>query len=242
MERVPELINELLTDLNSVSDEVPRYIRAAMAHLNLVMIHPFSDGNGRMARCLQTLVIARSGVIAPFFSSIEEYLGRNTRAYYDVLADVGKGSWHPERDAHPWVRFCITAHFRQAMTLLRRSREIQKICDEVEAILRRLRLPERGVLALADAAIGYKVRNPTYRSAADVTDSVAGRDLKAMVEAGLSEPRGEKRGRFYVASPTIMAIRKNVAEPKNVPDPFAESAQERNAEAPLLPGMEHLTD
>jgi hypothetical protein len=75
-----------------------------------------------------------------------------------------------------------------------------------------------------------------------VTDSVAGHDLKAMVEAGLLEPRGEKRGRFYVASPTIMAIRKNVAEPKNVPDPFAESAQERNAEAPLLPGMEHLTD
>ena len=34
---------------------MPRVIQAAMAHLNLVMIHPFSDGNGRMSRCLQAL-------------------------------------------------------------------------------------------------------------------------------------------------------------------------------------------
>ncbi len=33
-------------------------VRAAMGHLNLVMVHPFSDGNGRMARCLQTLILA----------------------------------------------------------------------------------------------------------------------------------------------------------------------------------------
>ena len=78
-------------------------IRAAMAHLNLVMIHPFRDGNGRMARCLQTLVLAREGILSPEFSSIEEYLGRNTQAYYDVLADAGAGHWQPERDARPWV-------------------------------------------------------------------------------------------------------------------------------------------
>ena len=33
-----------------------------MAHLNLVLVHPFRDGNGRMARCLQTLVLARDGI------------------------------------------------------------------------------------------------------------------------------------------------------------------------------------
>jgi len=41
-----------------------------MAHLNLVMIHPFSDGNGRMARCLQTLVLGREGILEPEFSSL----------------------------------------------------------------------------------------------------------------------------------------------------------------------------
>ncbi len=43
--------------------------------LNLVLIHPFRDGNGRMARCLQTLVLAREGMVSPIFASIEEYLG-----------------------------------------------------------------------------------------------------------------------------------------------------------------------
>ena len=55
-----------------------RVVQAGMAHLNLAMIHPFRDGNGRMARCLQSLVLARGKVLAPVFMSIEEYLGRDT--------------------------------------------------------------------------------------------------------------------------------------------------------------------
>jgi len=191
-----------------------------MAHLNLVMIHPFSDGNGRMGRCLQTLVLARAGITAPIFSSIEEYLGRNTRAYYDVLAQVGAGAWNPTRDCRPWIRFCLTAHYRQAMTFLRRTREIEKICDELEVRIKRAGLPERGVLALADAAVGYRVRNPTYRSIAEVTDATAGNDLRQLVKAGFLVPHGEKRGRFYTASPMVQEIRRKVAEPKQVADPF----------------------
>ena len=60
-----------------------------MAHLNLVMIHPFRDGNGRMARALQTMVLAQDQVVEPTFSSIEEWLGNNTQEYYDVLAATG---------------------------------------------------------------------------------------------------------------------------------------------------------
>jgi len=229
-EMLPGLIDEFLANLNTVND-TPPLVRAAMAHLNLAMIHPFSDGNGRMARCLQTLVLARTGVTAPLFSSIEEYLGRNTRAYYDVLAEVGGGAWHPERDAGPWIRFCLTAHYRQAMTLLRRTREIQKICDQIESMLRRLKLPERAVLALADAALGYRVRNSTYRNAADVSEAVAGNDLRGLVKAKLLEARGEKRGRFYSASPLIKEIRAKVAEPKIIPDPFKDTSLTEKVQA-----------
>jgi Fic family protein len=52
-----------------------------MAHLNLVMIHPFRDGNGRMARALATLVLTRSDIGEPEFCSIEEWLGANTEDY-----------------------------------------------------------------------------------------------------------------------------------------------------------------
>ncbi|HEV2791165.1 MAG TPA: Fic family protein, partial [Solirubrobacterales bacterium] len=79
---VPGLISEMLEQL-AEEDDQHVLVKAAMAHLNLVMIHPFSDGNGRMARCLQTLVLARDRIVAPVFSSIEEFLGRNTQTYYD---------------------------------------------------------------------------------------------------------------------------------------------------------------
>ena len=77
-ERVPELMAELVKSLNAKSDS-PAMIRAAIGHLNLVMIHPFSDGTGRMARCLQTLILAREQIIEPTFCSIEEYPSAGTR-------------------------------------------------------------------------------------------------------------------------------------------------------------------
>lgn len=102
---VPALMEELVAQINSAESIDSSTVLGAMAHLNLTMIHPFKDGNGRMARALQTLVIARNGVISPEFSSIEEWLGRNTDAYYKILAEVGEGSWRPEKSALPWVRF-----------------------------------------------------------------------------------------------------------------------------------------
>jgi Fic family protein len=80
VESVPALMHDLVTLLNEDND-TPVMVRAAMAHLNLVMIHPFRDGNGRMARALQTLILAREGILSPVFCSIEEYLGRNRQAY-----------------------------------------------------------------------------------------------------------------------------------------------------------------
>lgn len=76
-------------------------VRAAMAHLNLVSIHPWRDGNGRMARCLHTLVFARQLILAPEFSGIEEWLGsspHNTAMYYAALGQAQGGSFQPERD------------------------------------------------------------------------------------------------------------------------------------------------
>jgi Fic family protein len=219
-ETVPFLMRELVESLNAQDGGLPIMVRAAMNHLNLTMIHPFSDGNGRMARCLQTLVLAREGILEPEFCSIEEYLGRNTPEYYQVLAEVGQGSWHPENNARQWVRFCLVAHFRQATTLLRRSKEIKRIWDELEIVIKDRGLPERCILALADAAVGLRVKNSTYRSAAEISEHVASRDLKELVDIGFLVPAGEKRGRYYEASAWIRAIRDRTKEPKSNLDPF----------------------
>jgi Fic family protein len=227
---VPGLMAELCDSIN-VSENQDLVVKGAMAHLNLTMIHPFRDGNGRMARCLQTLVLARGGHLAPVFVSIEEYLGRreNTERYYNVLKEVGQGSWHPERDALPWIRFCLVAHFHQVTTVLNRMNRVARLWDALEEELRRRGLPNRMLMALIDAVWGHKVRNPTYRRAADVTMVVAGRDLRQLAKAGLLVARGEKRGRFYEASEWLRRFRKEHESPKRpLEDPYGQRELDLN--------------
>ncbi len=225
---VQSLMTELTDALNLPCDQ--RVIQAAMAHLNMVMIHPFRDGNGRMARCLQSLVLARGGVLASVFMSVEEYLGRNTQAYYQVLGEVGRGSWHPDSDARPWIRFILTAHLRQARTMLRRVRETERLWVSIDDIRRSTALPERVMSVLFDAASGLRVRNATYRAnlkdAGDdvISEQTASRDLQRLVEAGFLRPVGEKRARFYAGSPGLMQLRRDIInsrDPRDETDPFA---------------------
>lgn len=222
VEMVPGLVDELIDYLNDKDDCPHALIKGAMAHLNLVMIHPFSDGNGRMARCLQTLVLAREGILEPEFSSIEEYLGRNTQDYYNVLARTGEGSWHPKNSTREWMRFNLTGHFRQATTVLMRTKLMASLWEELENTISKLGLPERLVYAVVDAAVGYRVRNSSYRNLAELSDVMASRDLKAGVDAGLLIPDGERRGRVYVGSIQIRGffdkLRRDHMKP--IPDPF----------------------
>jgi len=223
-EDVPKLMHEFIEDNRKTQDtSMHAIVRAAMAHLNLVMIHPFSDGNGRMGRAVQTLVMARADILSPPFCSIEEWLGTrgNTQAYYDVLGQVGAGAWHPERDARPWTRFCLNAHLQQALTVARRVKETEKLWSELEIELTRRKLDERMISVLYDAAIGIRIRSARYRTVAEISNQVATRDLRTLVSEGLLEPKGERRGRSYVASPVLKELWKKTRELR-VPfrDPF----------------------
>jgi Fic family protein len=226
-EDVPPLIGELLATI--ATDQSPVLVKAAMAHLNLVLIHPFSDGNGRMARCLQTLLLARDRLLAPVFSSIEEFLGRNTQAYYDVLAEVGGGTWQPDRDARPWLRFCLRAHYIQIATMLRRRTEAEQLWNRSLELAQRRGLPERCAAGVMNAAYGLRLRRGSYQSAAEdavgeeISSQSASRDLKAMIELGLLEPVGERRRRYYLASEDVRKLWLGIrAErpPREIEDPF----------------------
>lgn len=222
-EGVPELMGELILTLNN-QVEIPAIVRAAMGHLNLVMIHPFSDGNGRMARCLQTLVLAREQIIEPTFCSIEEYLGRFTDGYYDVLAQVGRGAFHPENDCRAWIRFNLVAHFRQASWLIQRSRMTQRVWGEVEQLATDRGINERSIPILADAAFGYRIRRSHYLLSADVSEQVASRDLKSLVDEGLLIAEGETRGRMYRGSKILYEIYLRNYERRQNVDPFVTPA------------------
>jgi Fic family protein len=218
---VNELIEELVEVLKTDEDQVWAPIRGAMAHLNLTMIHPFKDGNGRMARALQTLVIARAGMRDPILCSIEEWLGDNTPEYYSVLAQVGQGKWSPENDCLPWIRFCLKGHYQQAQRLLRRTEEYARMFELIRTLSQKHGLNERSELSLFDACIGVRVTNSRYRAETNVSEYVASRDLKKLSDIGLLSPVGDGRGRAYEAGDELKQIRQKTRSVRRADDPYA---------------------
>lgn len=217
---VAGLMGELSVQLTEPSREVPAMVRAAMAHLNMVMIHPFRDGNGRMARVVQTLVLAGDDIVEPEFSSIEEWLGANTEDYYAVLEAVGRGQWNPHHDATLWLLFCLRAHHQQAQTLRRRFREAERVWASLDALIEETGVPERAVDALFDASLGMRLQRSGYVSRVGVEERTATRDFSDLVAAGLLEPRGSTRGRHYVAGARLMAAVRDARGDRTLVDPY----------------------
>ena len=105
------------------------------------------------------------------------------------------------------------------MSVLRRVRESERMWTDLEALYEGKRgLRERSIQALFDATLGLRVRNASYRSvlkrfgAEEVSHQVATSDLRALVNAGLLEQRGKKRGTFYVAAEPLEEIRSRARE------------------------------
>lgn len=231
---VPELVEALVTGLARDRDIDP-LVRAAMAHLDLVMIHPFRDGNGRMARALQTMVLAQDAVIEPTFSSIEEWLGSNTADYYRILAATGQGAWHPENDPHLWIKFNLRAHHMQAQTLQRRFDEAERLWTALDAIVAEHRLSERVADPLFDAVLGVRVQRSTYIKRTELERRTATRDLAHLAELGLLEPVGRTRGRYYLAGEPLRRLRAGVRSSRPpLEDPFPDLMDEVRRVAPIV--------
>ncbi len=197
---IPALVNEVANWLDAGDLSRHPVVRAAMAHLNLVSIHPFRDGNGRVARIVQSLVLAKEGLLRPELVSIEPFLGRHTREYYAVLEEVQGLTFDPHRDASAWVEFCIEAHVFEA-TERRRWLEIAYARhDFCEQLAREQAYPERFVIALDQALLGLPVTNAGYRREADIASPTATQDLQRLGRDGWLDQEGGGRSVRYVAS------------------------------------------
>ena len=203
-ERVPELMAETVRWLAEGDLDADLVVRAAMAHLHVTSVHPFRDGNGRVARIVESLVLALGGRISPEFTSIEEYLGRNTPAYYAALREAQAGSYQPERDTSGWVRFCIEAHLAQARQRLAQIEAAAARWDRLERLVAGRGWPERFVIALEQSLLGATDRS-RYGAEADVSAATASADLRRLLDAGLIEQRGRGRNTRYGASMSLRA-------------------------------------
>ncbi|HET8862252.1 MAG TPA: Fic family protein, partial [Solirubrobacterales bacterium] len=204
-EDVPALMAEIVDWLNEDPGDTDLAVRAAMAHLNVISVHPFRDGNGRIARIVQSLVLAREGMLSPEFSSIEEHLSQNTPAYYAALRNVQGGSYQPARDASDWVRFCVEAHISQAERRLAQIHQAGARWERLEREVEDRGWPDRFVIALEQSLIGGADR-ARYAHEAGVSPATVSADLRRLLDSGLVEQRGRGPSTRYWASEQLRSL------------------------------------
>jgi Fic family protein len=199
---VAPLMDEVLASLADGGSGQDVFVEAAMAHLNVISVHPFRDGNGRVARIVQSLVLARGGLGSPEFFSIEEYLRDHTREYYTALREAQGGSYQPERDATGWVEFCLEAHLAQARRRLAQIERAAARWQRLEDLVGDRSWPDRFVIALEQSLLGGTDRS-RYAEEAEVSPATASADLRRLVDAGLVEQHGRTRNLSYAASDSL---------------------------------------
>lgn len=97
--RVPQLVNDLFEWLKKSKDHL--LIRSCVFHYEFEFIHPFIDGNGRMGRLWQSLILGR---LHPLFEHlpVENMVHANQQAYYDAIAESSRRA-----DSAPFIDFML---------------------------------------------------------------------------------------------------------------------------------------
>ena len=155
---------------------------AAIAHLWFVTTHPFEDGNGRIARAIADLALARSEQSPRRFYSMSAQIRAERRAYYDILEATQKGGL----DITPWIEWflgCLDRAFdRTEITLasvLNKARfwderAVEKLNDRQRAVINRLLNGFEG-----------KLTSSKYATLTKSSQDTASRDIDDLVKRGI---------------------------------------------------------
>lgn len=189
-ERLPTEIRAFLEWYNGPPRTDP-LIETALAHLWFVTIHPFEDGNGRLARAVAGMALARSEGTPQRFYSMSAQIRTERTAYYDTLKRTQKGGL----DVTPWLFWflaCLDRAFDGAEEVL-------------SAVLRKARFWERHsaqpfndrqrriLNALLDGFEG-KLTSSKYAAITKSSQDTASRDITDLLQRGVLA-RGEAGGR-----------------------------------------------
>lgn len=178
--RLEQEIALFLAWVNTPSAEPP-LIRAGLAHLWFVTLHPFDDGNGRIARAIGDLMLARSDGSAQRFYSLSAQIQRERADYYDILERTQKGSL----DVTRWLMW-----FLQTL-----NRAMDGAASTIDAVLRKARfwhrlagapLNERQSRMLNRLLDGFegKLTTSKWAKMAKCSQDTALRDIQDLIEWG----------------------------------------------------------
>lgn len=175
----------------------PSFVLAGVLHYAITDVHPFADGNGRVARLFQTALLMRSGAMPGQMFSFERYYAADRPAYYAALRSVRENTFNMEA----WL-----AYFLRGL-----AEEYERVAATVDDLSTLVSAQARGPLQLsasqerALAALRIEGRREfsrrEYEVAAGVGRSSAGADLQELVRHGALVPRGSGASTRY-ALPT----------------------------------------
>jgi Fic family protein len=192
--QLPEEMKLFLTWFEQ-EDAIDPVTKAGIAHLWFVTLHPFEDGNGRMARAIADMQLARAEQSPQRFYSMSAQIRAERNAYYDILERTQKG----DLDITAWLLWflaCLNGAFDHAETLLagvlakadfwERHRD-KPLNDRQTAVLNRL----------IDGFEG-KLTSSKWAKLTKVSQDTASRDIKDLIEKGiLRQDEGGGRSTSY---------------------------------------------
>jgi Fic family protein len=178
-------------DWFNAEDDTDFVIRAALAHLWFVTIHPFGDGNGRIARAIADMCLARSEDSSQRFYSMSAQIRLERKAYYDLLEATQKDGL----DITPWLRWflqCLDRALDGAETILAAVFRKAEFWKKHAAVP--LNERQRDILnRLLDGFEG-KLTSSKYATIENTSPDTALRDITDLVERGILR-KGEGGGR-----------------------------------------------
>ncbi len=157
-------------------------LKAGLAHLWFVTVHPFEDGNGRIARAIADIVLARSEDSPQRFYSMSAQIRQQRSEYYDILERTQKGSL----DVTPWMEWfldCLGRAVDGAQTMLAGVLKKARFWE----LNQQVPLNPRQRLILNRSLDGFtgKLTSSKYAELAKCAQDTAWRDILALVESGI---------------------------------------------------------
>ncbi|WP_156681014.1 Fic family protein [Sphingomonas profundi] len=159
-------------------------VKAAVAHLWFVTIHPFDDGNGRIARAIADLALARAEGTAQRFYSMSAQIRTERKAYYDTLESTQKGGL----DITPWLLWfigCLDRAFDGAETILANVMRKARFWDSMAG--QSLNDRQRKVVNRLLEGFEGKLTNAKWAAITKASSDTALRDINDLVARGILE-------------------------------------------------------
>jgi len=198
---VPFLLEDFFNWLNSPEAiDVHPILKAGISHYLLVTIHPFVEGNGRVARAFTTLVLIREGYDIKRFFSLEEHFDSDPASYYEAFATVDKQAKNiGARDLTPWLEYFTHV---VAVELAKIKEKVKKLSIDTRLKVKmgeQVSLTERQVRLFEYLSDQGSAGMPELKKILSmVSEDTILRDLRDLLEKGIIKKTGSTKASRYV--------------------------------------------